>query len=793
MVNFLLNGLNNTVTNTVDFTRTSAATETAIVAPTANLYMTASQWNTLFAYGNNIYRTYSGELPSLVSYGLNFTTSGDGTGAVVDYVTTDSSDQITDITFASGGARFRVDDTITFNMSSQGTSVDNVSASVYTLVAGDLDLGPLSRTLTGKNIGIPDGGTLTAGQYVTGPNLVDGTYTDLLSYTYTGGGSGAVLATVTISSNTITGATWSSVGSGYASGDTFRISVDGTTFADYTIDSDDVSGTAMDSLTPATAIPKLITMVQVGGTGAVINRVTVSGNEITALEFADVGSGFSDSSTLTVTINGTTFDELTLANTDLTGSIKTTLTSKTIGFINSTDAGDYANDVITVSGGGGTGIIVDTLTVDSSNNITAITFAGRGYDYTAGEELTFTSVDPNGNTRVSAAYTLLSGDLNSDGSVKNITGVTIAKASGDSYHGASIRINRRSLATVELSTPAGTSLQEPEEVGQTIADDAIRHFLFGITGNYNQQGTFSNIETINTTIDDLLTGTGDSTLDTKLKSSIADANGETDADTDIGNLSRQLMLQVSSGEAARLTSNAFGQYHGDNVLSNFVGDLSGITSTTGTYTTADGIAISGGTGDDEELESITVRDGKVVGVKFSKPGNSYSVDDVITLTGSGLKVGAFTVDESSVGEVSGATAGTYTDITLGAGSIAGTGAKATVVVADATTITSITITTPGKGYADTETVTIPANQLGTGSAEVTLTIATGDFGTLTFSTTYTLVAGDLDANGGFSNNLYNFTFEANDTLTFQVTVAPKSDATNAGQTSINYAAKITMI
>ena len=266
MVNFLLNGLNNTVTNTVDFARTSAATESAIVAPTADLYMTASQWNTLFAYGNNIYRTYSGVLPSLVSHGLNFTTNGDGTGAVVDYVTTDATN-ITDIKFASGGARFRVGNTITFNMSSQGTSVDNVSASAYTLVAGDLTLGPLSRTLSSKTIAVASG-TFAAGQYVTGPNLADGTYTDQLSYTYTGtAGAGAVLASVTISSNTITAATWSSAGSGYVVGDIFRITVDGTTFADYTIDSGDLSGTAMATLSPATPIPKLITMALTGEIG----------------------------------------------------------------------------------------------------------------------------------------------------------------------------------------------------------------------------------------------------------------------------------------------------------------------------------------------------------------------------------------------------------------------------------------------------------------------------------------------------------------------------------------------
>jgi hypothetical protein len=790
MVNFLLNGLNNTVTNTVDFARTSAANESAIVAPTADLYMTASQWNTLFAYGNNIYRTYSGVLPSLVSYGINFTTNGDGTGAVVDYVTT-SGTQITGIKFASGGLRYRVDDTITFNMSSQGNLVDNVSASAYTLVAGDLNLGPLSRTLSGKTIAVASG-SFAGGQYVTGPDLVDGTYTDLLSYTYSGGGGGAVLASVTISSNTITAATWSSAGSGYGVGDTFRIRVDGTTFADYSIDGGDLSGTAMATLSPASAIEKFIIMAQSGGSGAVVNRVIVNAsNQITDIEFADVGSGFSNSDTLTVTVNGSAFNAYTLTNADLTGSLKTTaLTSKTIGFVNI--AGDYANDVITVavSGGSGIGVIVDTLTVNASDEITAITFAGRGYGYTAGETFTFTSVDVNGNSRTSDAYTLLSGDLNSDGSVKDISGKTIAKASGTAYNSASIRINRRSLATVELSTPAGTALQEPEEVGQTIADNTIRWFMYGITGNYNQQGSFSNLETINTTIDDLLTGTAAGTLDAALKTSISSANGLTDTTNTTANLSRQLMLQVSSGEAARLTSNAFGQYHGDNIFSNFVGDLSGITSTTGTYTTADGIAATtDGSGTGEELESITVRDSKVVGVKFSKPGSGHSVGDVITLTGSGLKAGTYngTVTTTPTDMV----AGTYTDVALPGGT-AGTGAKATIVVADANTITSITITSPGKGYVDTETITLATNAVG-GSNSIVLTLGSTDIGTVTFSATYTLVAGDLDALGGFSNNLYNFTFEANDTLTFQVTVAPKSDAANAGQTSINYAAKITMI
>ena len=122
MPNFILNGLNNTVTNNVNFSRASATTETAIVAPTANLYITASQWNTLFSFGEDIYHTYSGELPLLTSHAVNFTNTGNGTGAVLDYVTTDASDTMAGYKFASAGARYAIGDTVTFIVASQGTS-----------------------------------------------------------------------------------------------------------------------------------------------------------------------------------------------------------------------------------------------------------------------------------------------------------------------------------------------------------------------------------------------------------------------------------------------------------------------------------------------------------------------------------------------------------------------------------------------------------------------------------------------------------------------------------------------
>jgi len=793
MPDFILNGFNNTVTNTDNFTRATAVVETAIVAPTANLYIPAAQWNTLFAYGENIYRTYADELPALTSNGLNLTLTGNGTGAVIDYVTT-SGTQMTAWKFASAGARYSIGEILKFSLSSQGATVDNIFAADYLLVEGDLDLGPIKQTLSGLTTSVASG-TYAEGQYLTGPNKPDGIYSNLLSYEYAGtSGANAVLASVTIANNAIISATWQSAGGNYAVGDTFNIAVDGTKFATYSIVAGDISGGAMAPLTPSTPIKKYITIdIAIGaaasvGTGAVVNRVTVNNsNQITIVDFAEVGSGFVAANQLTVTIDGTAFNPLTLTLLNLTGGIKTALiNSKTLSFANT--AATYTNAIITFTGGTGSGAIVDTVTIDATYHITAITFAGRGYGYIASDILTFSTTDAGVNQRQHSAYTLQAADINADGSLKDLTGKSLAQSSGIDYTQASILINKRTLAIQKLATPAGTVLQEPEETRQTIADDAIRHFLFGITGSYNQQTAFSNLENINTTIDDLLTAPGGLGLDAKLTTSILNANGNTDATTTIGNLTRQLFLQLSNIEPARLTNNAFGQYNNDNILSNLLGSLSGITSTTGTYTTANGISATfNGTGLGSELESITVRNNKVVGVKFTKPGNGYAASDTITFTGSGLLrpyIGIITTTPTDM------VAGTYTGVALDG--TTGSGAIATIVVTDATTIGSITITTPGKGYVREETITLLSTALGGGTSAV-LTLDASDIGSATFSAPYTLTAADLDASGGLSNNLYNFTFESSDSITFQVTIAPKSNAANGGQTSINYAIKVTII
>lgn len=64
-----------------------------------------------------------------------------------------------------------------------------------------------------------------------------------------------------------------------------------------------------------------------------------------------------------------------------------------------------------------------------------------------------------------------------------------------------------------------------------------------------------------------------------------------------------------------------------------------------------------------------------------------------------------------------ATAGEYTGIVPTGGS--GTGLVVTIVMADATTVTSITSTTAGSGYKSTDVLTIPAQVVGSSSTAFT--------------------------------------------------------------------------
>jgi len=91
-------------------------------------------------------------------------------------------------------------------------------------------------------------------------------------------------------------------------------------------------------------------------------------------------------------------------------------------------------------------------------------------------------------------------------------------------------------------------------------------------------------------------------------------------------------------------------------------------------------------------------------------------------------------------------------------------------------VTAIKFSTAGAGYTADDTITISINSVALGA--------------------YTVVANDLDSSDGFGNNIYNFLFKTNDTLSFQVTMQPDStelSITDNEPTDQDYTIKVTMV
>jgi hypothetical protein len=124
--------------------------------------------------------------------------------------------------------------------------------------------------------------------------------------------------------------------------------------------------------------------------------------------------------------------------------------------------------------------------------------------------------------------------------------------------------------------------------------------------------------------------------------------------------------------------------------------------------------------------------------------------------------------------------GTYTSsLSLANTSVASTpstNAVASSVTIAGDVVTAVKLSTAGAGYTAGDTITISINSVALGA--------------------YTVVANDLDSSDGFGNKIYNFLFETNDTLSFQVTMQPEStdlSITDNEPSNQAYTLKVTMV
>ncbi|MFN9242686.1 MAG: hypothetical protein ACK6DG_01725 [Cyanobacteriota bacterium] len=143
--------------------------------------------------------------------------------------------------------------------------------------------------------------------------------------------------------------------------------------------------------------------------------------------------------------------------------------------------------------------------------------------------------------------------------------------------------------------------------------------------------------------------------------------------------------------------------------------------TPGTYTD---VPLTGGSGTGAKATVVVGSDGKVQLVALSDQGRDYQASDRLSANTADLGGGAgsgFNVDIKRVTPTStaegldpgkGYKPGTYTDVPLSSGSGGGSGAKATVVVGDDGTVSSVSLTAFGKNYEGGDSLSTSDTNLG---------------------------------------------------------------------------------
>jgi hypothetical protein len=349
--------------------------------------------------------------------------------------------------------------------------------------------------------------------------------------------------------------------------------------------------------------------------------------------------------------------------------------------------------------GSGTGGLIDEVVISdtgSTNTVQSITTSAAGSGYAAADTITIYI-----NGVALGPYTLHSSDVSSGALVSNLDGSDMPTNTNAIANGT---YTRTTMATTNL---AANITIESGDTDQTIPAYTIRKWALDIFGVENKASSFSNVDSVTTELQGLLTGTASTDLHNKIQAQLTIANNNNGSNTTVANVSRQLYLQLlDSASSSRLASGSGNIYVDSNIVSNLFGTL---------------------------------------------PANSNSIAN-----------------------------GTHTsNLSLANTSVASTpsqDAVASSVTIAGGVVTAIKFSTAGAGYTAGDTITISINSVALGA--------------------YTVVANDLDSSDGFGNNIYNFLFKTNDTLSFQVTMQPHStelSITVHEPTDQDYTIKVTMV
>jgi len=629
-------------------------------------------------------------------------TGGSGSGAVAT-ITVDANKDITVISFTSIGSGYRVGDIL------------NIPANFDNAGATARKYGPLTAAQ------LSDGTKLKLGPNtlakVAAITYADDVYVVTTLTTTTGAGSGAE-ATITVVGGVITEINFTVPGTLYAVGSVITIPADalgtGSAARQYgPLTAAELTGDGLTSGPRSLALLKVaangvhVGKTLTGGSG-VIATITVTNNDISAIEFTAVGSGYAIGDTLTIPANfdgagGTarTYGPLTtaeFANTIVESIVVTDMGSGyaknnalTFASVDGGAAGAAHNLVLTLDGNElfqpkvnqmwGLSTEKDILL----SRITAISNLVPG-TYTNKRQTATTATTSIGAAGYGATVTLTVSAPMMTGSAN-----TLGKVQGDASGQADGK-------TAAAGTYTGVALGGGSGSGAiatiTVASNDITSITFTSAGSRYRVGDILDIP--------------------------ANFDGKGATARKFGPLTAtELATGAANGTVLRTG------------VPSTVAKVAGITYANGVYPLIT-LAKKGGGG--AAKATITVTGGVISKIAVTDGDSSYAVGNTIIipanfdlrgsvareygpLTAAEVPTGtALATDVRSIGLLQAAavtyTNGVYTGVNLGVTSGSGSGGKATITVSGGA-ITGITITTAGDGYVVGNTLTIPANVDGT--------------------------------------------------------------------------------
>jgi len=619
-------------------------------------------------------------------------TGGTGTGAKATI--TVSGGLVISVTLTYAGVGYTAADSLTTANTNLGGTGSGFNVAVSTVAAStgfQCDVATLKTGVVGAVTLTADGSGYSANDVLSAPaddiggisgviNAIGGInpgnyYTNSSTAAVTGSISGTVLTVTAVAAGTLSvGQTLFGTG---ISDDTLITALGTGTGGIGTYDINN-SQTIISSSIAAIGVYRDTPLTGGSGTGATGNLIVSSGR-VSAVEIVEPGVGYAVGDSLSATLTGSTNGIATI--------------SAITGGSNYTN-GTYS--LVPLTGGTGTGAVATVVV--SGNAVTSVTLTTAGSGYTVADSMSASATLLGNGINTLTTGSLVGGVAYGPGTYTNVplTGGSGSNAQATVVVGAGGDVTSVTMTSRGINYTAGNSLSAAASNLGGVTNGVAT--LGAITGGTNYtNGTYTNLP--------LTGGAG-----TGARATVVVSGNAVTSVTITTKGSNYAVANSLSASAANIGNgiNTLGTITGGGAYSfngvvNFSIASGGTGYGPGNYTD---VPLTGGTGSGATANITVAAGGNVSVCTIVNSGVNYTNADILSANNADLG-GAGSGFQLVVNNVG---ASTFTNVPLTGGS--GTGAVATIVVGTSGSVTSVTLTSRGRGYIASNIMSANSSSIG---------------------------------------------------------------------------------